>query len=405
MRKINSFVALIIVSNILFLSGCQTSQIKTATPEVLAEFDIEGGIRHIILPVTFQGKEYPFVLDTAGMRTAFDDSFKDKLGKRFLWPNKGRGPEGKKFKVEYYRGHDYYLGPLDMEDTSLLRVIDLDKLVPGKNRKFQGIIGLDFLKKYIVQIDFDEGQVRFFKGKKDFDLFSMFKPKENKHPEWGEPIPMKARFLTGLSYIEGYLTGIGKVNFLVDTGWLSPNSLKTSIFEKIYSQDVSVNIQEAESKTSISGYEKINVIENFTVGPFEYKNEVFRRSNESVLGLTYLYRHIVTIDFPNNVLYLQKGKNFDKQLIIQVAIGETGCFINAASHEVIKVNKNTPAYEKGIREKDILIKINDYDLTLLDIAELMELPSRISKSENEEGTLTFKRSEETYTVSFKKSEK
>ena len=50
----------------------------------MGEFDFEVGSGYIILPVTFQGTEYPFVLDTAGMENLFDDSFKDKLGKRFL---------------------------------------------------------------------------------------------------------------------------------------------------------------------------------------------------------------------------------------------------------------------------------------------------------------------------------
>jgi len=52
---------------------------------------------------------------------------------------------------------------------------------------------MEFLVKYIVQIDFDNKKVTFFKSRKDIDLFFFLRPKENKHPEWGEPIPLKKK--------------------------------------------------------------------------------------------------------------------------------------------------------------------------------------------------------------------
>jgi len=61
MRKKHLSVALIILSGSFLFSGCKAIQPEAAAaPEVLAEFEIQGGWNFIILPVTYQGKEYPY---------------------------------------------------------------------------------------------------------------------------------------------------------------------------------------------------------------------------------------------------------------------------------------------------------------------------------------------------------
>ena len=100
MRKIHLSVALIIISGGILFPGCQSIQPRVvSTPEVLAEFEIPGNTKHITLPVKFKGEEYQFILDTGATDTVFDDSFKDQLGKRFLWPKKATGARGKVIKV------------------------------------------------------------------------------------------------------------------------------------------------------------------------------------------------------------------------------------------------------------------------------------------------------------------
>jgi hypothetical protein len=401
MRKIHLSIALIIISGGLLFSGCQSNQPKAVdAPEVLAEFEIQGGMNFITLPVTFQGKEYPFVLDTGSTTTIFDDSFKDKLGKQFMWPIKRRGPEGKIFKVVWYHGHDAYVGPLKLEYTDFIRVRDLDQVVAGEKRDFQGIISMEFLKKYTVQIDFDNKKVTFFRGKKEVDIFSP-QPKKNRHPEWGEPIPLKKKLFCDRWYVKGCILNNMKVDFLIDTGWLSLDSLKSRIFGKIYSQK---NTNEKSSSTGFSSYNIINQVENFSVGSFEYKNHVFRRSTESILGLSFFRRHLVTLDFPNNIMYLKKGDNFYQlqRPAIVISLEEIGCEVNAESFVVTEIDPNGFAYRKGIREKDILTKIIGQDVSSFNIVELSEFVSQLPVPKNGESTFTFKHGDETITVPYSK---
>ena len=85
----------------LFYAGCYSPQRQGSfAPEVLAEFTGPGDANIILLPVRFDEEEYLFCLDTGSTTTIFDVSLKNKLGKRILWPKKGKAAGGKSFKVE-----------------------------------------------------------------------------------------------------------------------------------------------------------------------------------------------------------------------------------------------------------------------------------------------------------------
>lgn len=409
MRKIHLSVALIIISGSFLFPGCQSVESKAVAPlEVLAEFEIQDGLNQIILPVKFQGEEYQFILDTGSTNTTFDDSFKDKLGKRFLWPKKATASHGKKVEVEFFRAPHAYLGPLNLKDSFLIGVCNLDQLIAREKRKIQGIIGMKFLKKHIVQIDFDNGKVTFFKGKKDIDIFFFLRSKENKHPEWGEPIPLKTKLFSGLRYIRGKLLDDTSADFMIDSGWGSPDSLKSSLFEKAHSNLTSGTKHGSMSTTAVKSlnFGKLKVIERFSVGSFEYKNNFFQKSNESILGLSFLSRHLVTFDFPNHKMYLKKGENFNKQPSINISLYQLNLKIRKSSDNIIafEIDPNGLAYRKGIRQKDILLKVNEQDVSSLGVVEFLEFLSQLSVPKDGALTFTFKRGDDIIEVSFEKSD-
>jgi predicted aspartyl protease len=393
MRKILIEIIIIIILSSLFC-GCQSVPSETTTtPELLAEFEFSGGTKHILLPVEFEREKYQFVLDTGSTDTVFDDSFKDKFGKRFLWPLKVKGPEGKISKVEYFNSpdQDAYIGHLKLNVDNLKKVQNLDFLTGN----IQGIIGMEFLKKYVVQIDYDNKKVKFFRS------ISSFKAQKNKHPDWGEPVPLHTKFLMpNVRFVKGNISDNMHDNFLVDTGWHSPDSLNSKIFDKVYSQ----NLSKIKSSSNIAtNYNSLTIVGKFSVGSYEYTNNVFRKSDKSVLGRSFLSRHLVTFDFPNNVMYLQKGRNFNKQQEVIFDFFDLGlrCNLREGSLVVTKMDPNGFAYNKGVRENDILIKINELDVSSFHIEENKDVDLQLSRiKEKGEITFTFKRGEELIEVSF-----
>lgn len=418
MRKtVFSAVLFLFFGNLLF-SGCHSVESQAvAPPEVLAEFKIEGGAKPILLPVTFDDKEYQFILDTGATHVVFDASLKDKLGKRFLWPKKGEAAGGKTIKVELFRIPQAYLGPLNMRDCGLIAVIDLELLSSTLGRKVHGLIGMDFLKKYIVRIDFDEGLISFHKSTSDGGIFSFLRPQKNVHPDWGEKVPIKHKLFSSLPYINGNVDG-NKVSFLIDTGtfgWSKKGSvtlsgdLESRIFEKVRSEIFSKT--KKTEQTTLAGHipsvsKRFTVVARFSIGSLEYKDVVFDESDESILGMPFLSRHLVTFDFPNRKMYLKKGKYFDRANTAYVSLKDAGFTLRRKQNYIFvsSVDPNSPAYKKGIRQDDVFLKVYDQDVSSYGLVELVEFFSQLHKEEDEVITFTLKRGNDIIHVSFRKND-
>jgi len=422
MRKIilNSLVSLCFCVFFLF-AGCATlpeSYSGTcAKPEVLAEFKISADVPAILLPVTFDGKEYDFLLDTGASRIIFDVSLKDKLGKRFLWPKKGKAAGGKPVKLELFRAPQAYLGPLNLRDCGLIAVVDLEPVSSVLGRKVHGLIGMDFLKKYTVQIDFDEGLISFHKPTSDGSIFSFLRPQKNVHPDWGKKIPIKYKLFSSLPYINGNIDG-NTVTFLVDTGfWIQSKTgsvslsadLESKVFEKVSSETFSrtrkiKQVTLVDQTHSVST--KFTVVAKSFIGSLEYKDVIFEQSDDSILGIPFLSRHLVTFDFPNNRLYLKKGEGFDRpgDVSVKLKILDFEIQRKGGSIYISSIDPNSLAYEKGIRQNDVLLKVDDQDVSAYGLAELVECFSQLHKQEDEIVTFTLKRGNDIINVSFGKND-
>ena len=404
MRKIilNSFLSLCFCVFFLF-AGCETlpdSYSGTCPkPEVLAEFKIPADVPVILLPVTFDGKEYDFILDTGATHVVFDASLKDKLGKRFLWPRKGKKVGGETFKVEFFHAPRAYLGSLNLKDCMFVIVDDLEPVSSVLKTKIHGILGMNFLEDYVIQIDFDKAKILFLKGKKNTDIFSFLRPKENEHPEWGECISIKRRFLDRSPYVQADFDG-HIATLMVDTGHYvqipTPNVtgvagiLKKRTFERVCP---------VQSK----GY---GVVETLSVGSLEYKELVFKQDTPSLLGLFFLSRHMVTFDFPNNKMYLKKGKDFDRPTGLPLSLEQLDFTLcrNRGNTVVSSIDPNGLGHRKGIRQDDVLLKIENQDVSSYGLVELVEFFSQPPKEQDGVLTFTFKRGDDIINISFTNSD-
>lgn len=99
------------------------------------------------------------------------------------------------------------------------------------------------------------------------------------------------------------------------------------------------------------------------------------------MGLPFLSRHLVTLDFSNNKIYLKKrdvvGFNDDT---IQVTVGTLGFVLRRSKNDVcvLAVDPNAYAYDAGIRKNDIILKVDGKDITscdLMTVARLLLKPS------------------------------
>jgi C-terminal processing protease CtpA/Prc len=76
---------------------------------------------------------------------------------------------------------------------------------------------------------------------------------------------------------------------------------------------------------------------------------------QNVLGLQYLSRYHVTIDFPNQRIYLAKGKHFSDLAYVHTC--GLSVFFKAGGLEVESVDEKSPAYAAGFLAKDVIVKL------------------------------------------------
>ena len=379
---------------IIFLfAGCATVSQKSPEeidkPEVLAEFSISGSPGLILLPVDFDGEEYQFVLDTGSSRAIFDVSLKDKLGKQ-ISQIQGKDANGKPFTIEVFKAPHAHLDKLCLARHWWVGVIDLEPVSSLTWQKIDGIIGMDFLKKYAVQIDFDNRKVLFLKSKREGNIFSFLGPAINKHPEWGQPVSIRYKFRSNQPFVKGIIGNNISADFLIDTGFTGRffgGFLESKIFKRTFPKNIFK--ERTEKDVTIKGmanldFNDIALADKFSLGPFEYEDIGFGEHYRSLLGLEFLSRHLVTFDFPNKKMYLQKNDDLETINSEPLHVNGFEFVLNRKNNNIYvqSVDPNGLAFVKGIRQNDIFIKLNEQDISSCSLNEfshlLLSLPPNIN---------------------------
>ena len=369
---------------ILLIPGCADEPKETSTSpaehKILAEFKIPKSGDPILLPVKFIGKEYLFLFDAGCTHTAFDTSLRNELGE--VKKIEKALTHGSPITAELFDAPEAFLGPLNLQNSGLVSCFDLKMPSLIMGRKISGIIGMNFLKRYVIRIDFDQGTLSFLQ------------PAEGQHPDWGTELAMWYNSL-GLPFIKSIISKNINVDFIIDTGANSTGALGSNIFEKIISEK-KLKTSETLFATASGVVRKREVrFDSFSIGSFEYDKLIFGEANWSHLGLLFLSRHIVTLDFPNNRMYLKKGKEFKKGDETDMSGLHLLCISDKTV--VYSVDEDSPAQKAGIDSKDIILTVDNNDANTYDILELRRL---LMSKDKRNITMTIKRGDDVKDTSF-----
>ena len=166
---------------------------------------------------------------------------------------------------------------------------DLRRVWPG--RGIEGILGLDCLRHYCVQLDFPNHVVRFLD------------PERAAGPELGRAFPLVT---VGESvFIQGDLLGTGSTLYQVDTGCSVDAVMKPPLFRKAW------ETQHPDWARQFPSGEGRAVVEagfpHATFAGETYNKLIVDAADHDFLGLRFLARHVVTLNFPKRTLYLRRG--------------------------------------------------------------------------------------------------
>ncbi|MCD4823081.1 MAG: aspartyl protease family protein [Phycisphaerae bacterium] len=378
-----------------------------AGPKVIERFKLSAGGAPIVVPVTIGGKTYSFLLDTGSARTTFDESLRPLLGE----PKDTvelQTPDKKKHTISTYYAPDAMLGKkISLKRGGLVMCVDLSKAREVTGLDIRGIVGMGLLRRYVLRLRFDDGVLEFLESgvtKVDDTSSSV----ANAHPEWGRAIEIRTG-RGGVPYMLAALFDRYKGKFVIDSGYSGTGVLSPKVFDELV-KEKRITATAACLITSTTGnIESLRGrVGKLTVaGGFEYKNLIFDkgRGQANFLGLEFLARHTVTLDFPNLMLYLKKGKNFDRPdegdmsglhlLHKTLAGGKSTVVVHSA-------DKGSPAAQVGLIADDILLKFNGQSLEGYTMTAIRNL---LRSKEGREIEVTLRRGGTDYSVKFKLKKK
>jgi hypothetical protein len=230
----------------------------------------------------------------------------------------------------------------------------ITELPAGGGEKADGILGMPFLAKFVLKIDYDRKTV------------SLLAP--------GAPAPQGAGVLAlarrmGLPEVEAEIDGLkGRVR--LDSGYggsftfTSPTVAKEKLKDR-YPRRIETVTGQGLGGASIGEAVRTGLL---TLGGLSLTGVVSYLSADKggaladsgtigLVGGEVLNRFIVTFDFPAGKLYLEKGKRFTETFVGPRA-GFSGVLESDGSYRVRTVTQESPAARAGLVVGDLLLSID-----------------------------------------------
>ncbi len=231
------------------------------------------------------GEELSFIVDTGAPGTLFDKSLEPKLGK-CLGPFT-LGIFGAKHESGRYAEPTLYLGSTRLMTGTNVATFDFKQLSSQTGRPVMGILGMDCLKHYCIQLDFEAGKMRFLD------------PDHMDAAKLGQAFPLT--FSVNRPFIHfGSLIGGEGTNLLVDSGYRNDGALESGLFRReVLEQRLRA---EGDAVSGRSG--RVWFLKCVWKG--ETYTNLLIGAGGNVMGLRFLARHLVTFDFPKRTMYLNQ---------------------------------------------------------------------------------------------------
>ena len=280
----------------LFVFAPRLASARTLPPEVSLNSDAGRG-NLLFLTLHFKnGRELPCIVDTGSPVTILDKSLEPYLGKRIattMFWNFGVRQEG-----GVYAARRLYLGNTQLKTTPYLLTLDFKSLSKKTDRLVLGILGMDCLSNYCIQLDFDAGKLRFLAPDhaQGEGLGSAF------------PITYSSEGQGSKDFVRPFIPQGGLfeergTNLLIDTGYRVEGALATTLFHEARQTPGAVDAQDVGRvwfpQCQWNGQTYTNLLLGDGGGSLDYG------SGGNLLGLQFLARHLVTLNFPRKTLYLK----------------------------------------------------------------------------------------------------
>ncbi len=322
---------------------------------------------HIYLPVRFAGSdaEVMFMLDSGASMTVVDSTFTVEMGFPIGERLVGAGAGG---TANFYmtKVPGFSIEGVSFDEQTVIAYPIRQIMSRFVDVEVQGILGYDFLSRFVTQIDYERTLISFFEP----DSFGISPG----------TVDIEAPLRHNVFSIEAALDSIYLGTFLIDTG-ASNSMLQKSFADK---HRLSDDREGMEITILGAGGEEDALLarfDSFEIGDFTVENPVFALSEtesgiaafkdiSGIVGNDILHRFRLTLDYKHQRIYLEPNGLFDEPFIkdrsgIKCERNEDGRVT------IYSVIPGSPGNEAGLMEGDEIVSIEGRDVA--DIERLDEI--------------------------------
>lgn len=314
----------------------------------------------IRIPVNLFGETNYLVVDTAAAITVIDASMQSRLGKP-LQVVPAESAVGGQFELTLYQAPQIQIGDAVL---GLQRVASADlqmaRMISGE--PCSGMLGADVFSNRVASFDFNRG------------ILSI----SSNAPEATDKSFISLRkFPDGRLAVETTINKSEKVLLLVDSSDSSSLSFNQQDWDKIF-KGASAEAGKIAFYSGVDGTVRKSQnarIATLTVGRQEYTNLLCslipNRGSTSHLGLGFLRRHVVTIDFAQSRMFLDRGSSF----IHQDEDDMSGLHLLRKDGAVVvyAADQDSPAALAGFQPGDELTQVNGRKAASLSMRDIRQI--------------------------------
>jgi len=339
--------------------------------------------RHVVLSVMVnESRPLKFLLDTGNRFAIIDlDRAKD-LKLNLQGEKKAAGAGAEKIAGYYVQNSSFTIAGLQDFSQPITLAFPLKNLGSALGQDLDGLIGSDFIKEFVVEIDY---QAR---------LISLYHKEGFEYSGRGESIPVQLN-RSGHPIIDAEVRPLGsdpiKGRFVLDIGSSSSLALYSPFVNQHKLLDANIKTIRALGGLGIGGEAtgRVGRVAGLKIGNFNLPNPItfFSEDKEGAfatseiqgnIGEELLSKFKVFLDYARNRVILEPNATFARPF--DDAFSGLAILAEGKDYKTFRIKdvlENSPASAAGIQNDDVIVTIGGRPasaLTLTQILDMLERP-------------------------------
>lgn len=317
------------------------------------------GLMYIKVKVNEQQEPLNFVFDTGASTVVLDEKTAAEIGVKANYQQPAEGASGTQM-YNIALSQKFQVGNITLKDAHTV-LVDLERLSKRGGTKIDGIIGANIMKEYITEIDYDEKVLRLYKNvdaiknKGDYTAVDVTIDYTN-IPE----IDLEFTLENGQKFSGNFLFDSGaNMTFLLNTPFAKENKIESQLSKTIENKSESLTTSSTFKIGKVAGMQ----FDKFSFGemPMDISNSTSGVTSSSeytgIVGVKVISKFNCILDYGNEIIYFKPNKSFADAF----EFPRSGISLSKEEGKIKISNVVTAAeaYEKGIREGDQLLEIDD----------------------------------------------